>query len=521
MEKVNVVCVNWGIKYSPEYVTRLYQMVKKNTTHDFQMFCLTDNPDIYPDEITGIKLKPGFEGWWNKMQLFRDDVLPAGQYLYFDLDVVIVDNIDCLFEFEGFSITRDFINPETGLLGGKEYNSSIMRFTQNNALWKHFQNNQSRWKAEQQRISYFGDQNVISDFLNKVGFDNPFPDDWIWSFKIGTLRGRRPVDHSNFFGAEIPESGKVCVFHGEPNPDQVDVGWVNENWKQLNSVNFSKNLDDKQTDTQKNDMLNITINKRASHTEIALGNVKFNAPNHWFWDEFAGSWEPQTVKFFKNNLVPGTDYLDIGAWVGPTAFIATALGAGKVKIIEPNPVNFFQLLATQINNNLLSKWFLVNACVSNKRGSAVIGPIKGIESSSSATNIRDQHQDGATIMSLKLSDLILEDDKFSLIKIDIEGAEDFIIEDLSILADKEAALWLSIHPPFIENKELFLEHLLSLGGSFYFVNEDNNIIENDVLKMWIMTKEEFPSWGTKWGNFFEIGLLPKTCFGSDGQRKTK
>lgn len=230
MEQVNVVCVNWGDKYSPEYVTRLHQMVKKNTTHDFQMFCLTDNPDMYPDEITRIKLKPGFEGWWNKMQLFRDDVLPAGQYLYFDLDVVIVDNIDCLFEFEGFGITRDFINPEKGLLGGKEYNSSIMRFTQNNALWKHFKNNQSRWKAEQQRISFFGDQNVISDFLNKTGFDNPFPDYWIWSFKIGTLRGRRPVDHSKFFGADIPNGGKVCVFHGEPNPDQVDIGWVNDNW---------------------------------------------------------------------------------------------------------------------------------------------------------------------------------------------------------------------------------------------------------------------------------------------------
>ena len=104
MRNVNVVCVNWGTKYSTEYVVRLYQMVKKNTTHKFEMFCLTDNPDIYPDGITGVKLKTGFEGWWNKMQLFRDDMLPVGEYLYFDLDVVIVANIDCLFEYEGFGI---------------------------------------------------------------------------------------------------------------------------------------------------------------------------------------------------------------------------------------------------------------------------------------------------------------------------------------------------------------------------------------------------------------------------------
>ena len=29
--------------------------------------------------------------------------MPKGEYLYFDLDVVIVDNIDCFFEFENFA----------------------------------------------------------------------------------------------------------------------------------------------------------------------------------------------------------------------------------------------------------------------------------------------------------------------------------------------------------------------------------------------------------------------------------
>lgn len=57
------------------------------------------------------------------MLLFKPGVLPEGEYLYFDLDVVIVNNIDCFFEFENFGITRDFIYPDQGLLEGKEYNS--------------------------------------------------------------------------------------------------------------------------------------------------------------------------------------------------------------------------------------------------------------------------------------------------------------------------------------------------------------------------------------------------------------
>ena len=230
MDQVDVVCVNWGVKYSTDYVYRLYKMISNNTLKDFKFFCLTDDLELYKDPIIPIKLHPGFDGWWNKIQLFRDDILPKGEYLYFDLDVVIVDNIDCVFDHPGFGITRDFVNPETGILGGKEYNSAIMRFRHDKKLWKFFNSNQDQWKNAHKKVPFFGDQNVISAYLNQNGYDNPFPDEWIWSFKIGTLRGRRPVDHSKFFGAEIPKNGKICVFHGTPNPSEVNVDWVNKHW---------------------------------------------------------------------------------------------------------------------------------------------------------------------------------------------------------------------------------------------------------------------------------------------------
>ena len=142
--------------------------------------------------------------------------------------------------------------------------------------------------------------------------------------------------------------------------------------------------------------------------------------------------------------------------------IAYALGAGKPTLIEPNPFNFFNFLCTQLNHNLLSNWFLVNSCVSNNRGFAIISPLQSVVNSSSASNIRDQNQDGTKIISLKLSDLILVDNNFLLIKTDIEGAEDYIVEALSIFVDKQAAIWLSIHPPFIQNGERVLKTFLSL-----------------------------------------------------------
>ena len=45
-----VICMKWGTKYGPEYVNRLYAMVSRHLTLDFQMVCLTDNADgIHPN----------------------------------------------------------------------------------------------------------------------------------------------------------------------------------------------------------------------------------------------------------------------------------------------------------------------------------------------------------------------------------------------------------------------------------------------------------------------------------------
>lgn len=181
-------------------------------------------------------------------------------------------------------------------------------------------------------------------------------------------------------------------------------------------------------------------------------------------------------------------------------------------------MNFLHLLIAQLGNEFLSKWFLVNACVSTQIGTTVIGPIEGIKSSSSATNIRDKGQTGAPVISLRLEDIIQEGDDFSLIKIDIEGAEVFIIKDFAQLAQSRSAIWLSIHPPFMDDKHEFLHNLCAHRNDFYFVDENNQIIDEELIRARILSEEKNPEWGTPWGNFFEIGLLPKKSFNENGIR---
>ena len=231
---VNVVCVNWGTKYGTFYTDRLYNMVRRNTSYDFDFYVLTDQIDRYPNYKT-VELNTDEVGWWNKLQMFKPGVLPDGEYLYFDLDVVIVDNIDDLFEYKSFAAIRDFIRPNEGILPGAEYNSSVLRFNnvQSKGIYEHYINNRKMWKDFQKQVHFFGDQNVISHYLNSYpNFHTPFPDQWLWSYKKGVKRGQHAGDRSQMFGRWIPHGGKVCVFHGEPNPAEVvdQVEWVKKHY---------------------------------------------------------------------------------------------------------------------------------------------------------------------------------------------------------------------------------------------------------------------------------------------------
>ena len=190
-------------------------MVKRNTTKEFDFYVMTDQ-NFYTGPIKPIELLPGFKGWWNKLQMFNTDVMGEGEWLYFDLDVVIVDNIDCFFEHEKFGILRDFIRPDNGILPGKEYNSSIMRFNSKeySSIYEYYISNKKVFHDFQEQVHFFGDQNVISSYFNAYpDYCKPFPDEWAWSYKKGVARGAHAGDRSEMFGREIPEGGKVCVFH--------------------------------------------------------------------------------------------------------------------------------------------------------------------------------------------------------------------------------------------------------------------------------------------------------------------
>ena len=109
MKTNNIVCMKWGNKYGPEYVNILHNMVKRNMTQPFRFICLTEHPEGIDSDVDVLPL-PAFEDpapeyykhcqAWRKLSLFDEPLYDIqGKILFLDLDVVIIDNIDCFFDY--------------------------------------------------------------------------------------------------------------------------------------------------------------------------------------------------------------------------------------------------------------------------------------------------------------------------------------------------------------------------------------------------------------------------------------
>jgi hypothetical protein len=108
----HVLCMKWGTKYGPEYVNRLYAMVRRHLSGEFNFVCLTDDgtgirPEVQclPIPPLNLHLAPGQrDGAWKKLTTFEADLHGLrGTALFLDVDVVVVGSLDAFFEQPGAS----------------------------------------------------------------------------------------------------------------------------------------------------------------------------------------------------------------------------------------------------------------------------------------------------------------------------------------------------------------------------------------------------------------------------------
>lgn len=221
---VTVACVFWGDKFSEDYVYNLKSAVQRNTTIQHKFICFSDR--MLPG-IDTILLKPGFAGWWNKLQLFDGRI--DGHVVYLDLDTLIVDNIDWLLSYTGaFAGIEDLgsVNSHQSHLKGK-LQSGILAFDAQAAGWI--------WD-----VFFFDHRNITKahrgdgEYLN-VAVSNRDLLQSIYPSQIKSYKYQ--VYPNNIDGASI-----VC-FHGRPSIVQsiseivttprdkyLPQSWIQDHW---------------------------------------------------------------------------------------------------------------------------------------------------------------------------------------------------------------------------------------------------------------------------------------------------
>lgn len=234
--RIDCACVIHGDGYDWQYVERLYNMLCRNLNSEVRMHVYTEHDRSVPPHMVKHILEDwGISGpkrsWWYKMQLFNPAHF-AGNMLYFDLDVVIADNLDWIPELSTDYLwtIRDFKYLQRR--DTVTMNSSMMWFNVDRFAWIWNKFSQADFKNTIK--SYYGDQDYLGAVLDVN--QRRFADDFRFeSFRWQCLDGGYDFAKRKHFkpnsGVKIQPGTSVVVFHGNPKPAQVHDPVIQQLWQ--------------------------------------------------------------------------------------------------------------------------------------------------------------------------------------------------------------------------------------------------------------------------------------------------
>jgi FkbM family methyltransferase len=176
-----------------------------------------------------------------------------------------------------------------------------------------------------------------------------------------------------------------------------------------------------------------------------------------FWNRFeSGVWEPETLDLMDLLLGPGAHFVDVGAWIGPTALYAAARGAA-VTAYECDPVALRLLRRNlELNERLARRIGVRDFALGTADGEITLWS-QALGNSESSV-FAEHEREGALVPTpdtavVEMRDaravLEAEGDLFrpsTLVKIDVEGSEFHLLPHLTDLLRSSAAVWyVSFH----------------------------------------------------------------------------
>lgn len=195
-----------------------------------------------------------------------------------------------------------------------------------------------------------------------------------------------------------------------------------------------------------------------------------------------GDYEAYETSIILNNIEKGDTVVDIGANIGfHTILFANKVGSkGKVFAFEPDPVSY-EILLKNIKANNFKNVIASSLAISNKK--AVLNLYKSKDnygdnrvysSDISGTNLKIK----ADSLDNFFKDFITRGDKISLLKIDTQGFEPFVISGAKQLIEKNKPTLIFEYWPYgylhsKSNGTEMLNDLKKIYKDIYLIDENN------------------------------------------------
>jgi hypothetical protein len=215
---IALVLKTGGEIYNSRYVNALATNIKNNVTVDVELAVLTnDATGINMDVVDRIiPMAHDFVGWWSKIELFRRGIFTSERVLYFDLDTVIVDNID------------DIVMNESEFAGLLDFMSKP-RFQTGVMLWEpskyhHIYDDFVKNPRLVMGTHVEGDAGWIRENIENKSYFNQILPKRIVSFKVHCYNAARKY-------INIPDDAAVVCFHGKPRPHTITDYKITKHWK--------------------------------------------------------------------------------------------------------------------------------------------------------------------------------------------------------------------------------------------------------------------------------------------------
>tara|TARA_Y100000004_G_scaffold70406_1_gene79139 strand:- start:693 stop:1820 length:1128 start_codon:yes stop_codon:yes gene_type:complete len=248
-QKIKICTLYFEGKYTPDYVEKLYNSLKRNCTLPFEFICYSDNPNVKADVVIPLIKHSGIKKHWYKLTYFNSlfaNQKPGDEVIIMDIDQVIVNNID---DMIGYPVADNELVSYNKWWGGKpKLNGGFLKFKSGSRcqiIWDTFIRAPEDWQLHYYKkgtvhYKYYGEQNYINAICDEHKINlTLMPPEWVCK-----LTNNKEEDNWNnleymrkfnkdYMILDKPHEDIKIVHFANPNANihTSKYEWIKDYWK--------------------------------------------------------------------------------------------------------------------------------------------------------------------------------------------------------------------------------------------------------------------------------------------------